>query len=633
LLWAGVHDTGLGTRRSLGTNRVNEEGAIVVNERSLSVVEIGSVRPPGDNYDVAILGGGLAGLTLGIQIKQRRPETSVLVLEKREGPAPLAAFKVGESTVPAGAHYFANVIGMADHLRKEQNIKCGLRFFPPAAGNTDITKRVELGPMAYPPFETYQVDRGLFENKLAARARACGVDLTGGARVQEIELGDPHRIAFDLVGERSTTTARWIVDAAGRASLIKRKLGLAADSGHHVNAAWFRLAGGLDLEQWGASDSEWLGLTSKPGIRQYSTNHLMGEGYWVWLIPLATGPISIGVCADPRFHPFEEISEFDAMLEWLRKHEPQLAASVENRLDDVEDFLRVEDFSYDVEQICSKDRWTLVGEAAAFADPFYSPGSDFIGLSNTLTTELVVRDLGGEDISEYVEYFNGLYKRTFESVMSRYRDMYPVFGDPWVIGAALTWIFMSSHGGPAFLMIRDKMADVEFMKASDHLLEHLAKLNLRAQRLFREWHELHVGDAMPTLHPPMIKPAIEAMIGVVKPLPDDDALRADLQAQIRNQEAFLIAVFAQALKEVPDAPAIDGPVNPLAVGLDPSKWEADGLFDGSGLTIEDARGLCPGLDAFWDPTAPVPSGPPPGLGGPPGAAAPPADAVIGRAGV
>ena len=151
-----------------------------MNERSLSVVEIGALRPPGDTYDVAVLGGGLAGLTVAIQIKQRRPETSVLVLEKREGPAPLAAFKVGESTVPAGASYFAKVIGMADHLRGEQNVKCGLRFFPPAAGNTDITKRVELGPAVYPPFETYQVDRGLFENKLAARARECGVDVTGG---------------------------------------------------------------------------------------------------------------------------------------------------------------------------------------------------------------------------------------------------------------------------------------------------------------------------------------------------------------------------------------------------------------------------------------------------------------------
>ena len=77
------------------------------SERNISVLEIAAVREPEEHYDVAILGGGLAGLTLAIQLKQTRPETSVVVLEKREGPAPLAAFKVGESTVPAGAHYFA----------------------------------------------------------------------------------------------------------------------------------------------------------------------------------------------------------------------------------------------------------------------------------------------------------------------------------------------------------------------------------------------------------------------------------------------------------------------------------------------------------------------------------------------
>ena len=66
----------------------------------------------------------------------------------------------------------------------------------------------------------------------------------------------------------------------------------------------------------------------------YATTHLMGEGYWVWLIRLAPGPISIGVCADPRFHPFEEINDVQRMLEWLKKHEPQLAAAVDGRLDD-----------------------------------------------------------------------------------------------------------------------------------------------------------------------------------------------------------------------------------------------------------------------------------------------------------
>ena len=53
-------------------------------ERGSSIIEIGAVRPPADRYDVAILGGGLAGLTLAIQLKRTRPETSVVVLEKRE---------------------------------------------------------------------------------------------------------------------------------------------------------------------------------------------------------------------------------------------------------------------------------------------------------------------------------------------------------------------------------------------------------------------------------------------------------------------------------------------------------------------------------------------------------------------
>ena len=71
---------------------------------------------------------------------------------------------------------------------------------------------------------------------------------------------------------------------------------------------------------------------SEPGIRQYSTNHLLGEGYWVWLIPLSTGPISIGVCADPRFHPFEEIaSSTDAGLA-RRSTSRSSRAAIEPRL-------------------------------------------------------------------------------------------------------------------------------------------------------------------------------------------------------------------------------------------------------------------------------------------------------------
>jgi len=55
--------------------------------------------------DVVVLGGGLAGLTASRQLKLMRPETSVVVVEKREHPVPEAAFKVGESVAEIGAHY------------------------------------------------------------------------------------------------------------------------------------------------------------------------------------------------------------------------------------------------------------------------------------------------------------------------------------------------------------------------------------------------------------------------------------------------------------------------------------------------------------------------------------------------
>ena len=70
--------------------------------------------------DVVILGGGLAGLTLAIQLKRQDPGTRVTVLERRAHPVREAAFKVGESTVEIGAHYFADVLGLREHLDAEQ---------------------------------------------------------------------------------------------------------------------------------------------------------------------------------------------------------------------------------------------------------------------------------------------------------------------------------------------------------------------------------------------------------------------------------------------------------------------------------------------------------------------------------
>src|SRR6476660_7064504 len=99
-----------------------------------------------DHYDVAILVGGLAGGCLARQLRMEAPELRVLVAEKRAHPVPEAAFKVGESSVEIGAHYFQERLGLEPHLRAEQLEKLGLRYFFTHGDNRDITQRVELGP-------------------------------------------------------------------------------------------------------------------------------------------------------------------------------------------------------------------------------------------------------------------------------------------------------------------------------------------------------------------------------------------------------------------------------------------------------------------------------------------------------
>ena len=535
-----------------------------MTDRAASMPATMALRVPNGHYDVAVLGGGLAGLSMGIQLMRERPGTRVLVAEKRAYSPPDAAFKVGESSVENGAHYYREVIGVKDHLEEVQQRKLGLRFYMTAGDNSDITKRVEFCTPAHLDAFTHQIDRGRFENELFDRALAAGADAHRGWKVENVELGDKHTITLSHADEdtdETTTadiTAQWIVDASGRANIMRRKLGIGTETGHKANAAWFRLANGLDYEDW-SDDEEWLGRMPEKGLRAKATTHLIDAGYWLWLIQLATGPISIGVCADPRFHPFEEMDTLDNFLNWLKEHEPQLAAAVEPRRDEILDFLRIEDFSYASSEVFSKDRWALVGEAAGFVDALYSPGSDFIAYTNSFSSEMIKRDLDGhDDVDEYVEFYNDFFFKLFNTTVELYRDNYQLFDNEQVMAAKITFdsfMYFTALGSPFVHGYLTKKEDIE--KLLPHF-EPVIGMVPRMQQLFRDWNEL---DAREWEGVSLLSKEFEPYITAQGQIGwDADGIDEVLERSLANIEvikAFAVWIFHKAAAHLPEPPDED----------------------------------------------------------------------------
>lgn len=439
-----------------------------------------------DQYDVAILGGGLAGLTLALQIKKARPESRILVVEKQKHPVAEAAYKVGESTVEIAGCYLRDVLGLEEYLRVHQLRKFGLRFFFSTEDNQDITRRVELG-LAAPHFlHTYQLDRGRFENALGNEIQQQGITFLDACKVEQISLQrDAHSLHL-CRGEREfDVLTRWVVDASGRSSLLKRQLGLAQKVAHNANAAWFRVGQKIDVNEWSDS-SEWHARITD-GDRYLSTNHLCGAGYWVWLIPLASGSTSVGIVTDAASHPFNTINRFDRALEWLHIHEPQCASIIERYTADIQDFRVMKQYSYSCQQVYSGDRWCLTGEAGVFTDPFYSPGSDFIAISNGLISHLISKDLDGEDIRGRTRAYNHIYLSIANAWFSIYEQQYSLLGNAQVMVAKYIWDTAAYWGGLALLYFHDKIRALAGNQALSTNLHRLTLLSTRIQAFFREW--------------------------------------------------------------------------------------------------------------------------------------------------
>lgn len=480
----------------------------------------GTVNDPGvasvQHFDVVIMGGGLAGLTLARQVRRALPQWSVAVLERQPRPIPEAAWKVGESSVEVGSHYFEE-LGLSEYLLERQLVKFGLRFFP-GDGHLPIHQRTEVGPSREPIVKSYQLDRGRFEADLRAMLERDGVTLFEGYKATNVELADEEtgaskasyaqnhhlhatKIRKDPQAPLETPrplSCRWLVDASGREAVLHRQLDLREDSGHSAHAGWFRIEGKLDINDWvvGTDGEARWNREDWSSERWRSTNHLMGRGYWAWIIPLASGNTSIGVVVHDEYHGFTSVNTLGACLEFLRRHEPQMFAAVKRF--SVMDFRCLRGYSHGAHDLWSANRYAIVGEAGAFVDPLYSPGSDFIAFANSFTLELMLRDLRNEPLASAAEAFNERYRQLVERAVELYRLAAPVYGHASAMAAKVYfdnfgyWSFFAQYYFQKFF--------AELGPAHDEYVRlgvQLADLSRRIQSLVRAWALATPSDAGP----------------------------------------------------------------------------------------------------------------------------------------
>lgn len=499
-------------------------------------------------YDVVIAGGGLSGLCLAIQLERAHPGIRVLVAEKTEHPAPEAAHKVGESSVEVASHYFTKTLGLSD-LLDNQLPKFGLRFFMQHGENVDIAARLECGPSHYLDVPSFQIDRGSFENELARRARQAGIHFADRCPVGKIELGSggrDHRVQLKLSTGHIWVDCRWVVDASGRTALLKKSLDLGRSNRHQVNAAWFRFDAAIDIDDW-SQNPEWR--TRHRVSRRLSTNHLLGEGYWVWLIPLPNDRTSIGIVVDDHLHPFSRLSNFEKALAWLDQHEPQCANVVREHLHRKMDFRALKNYSHDVKQALSAERWCITGDAGLFVDPFYSPGSDFIGIANGFVTDLIRRDLDGEPIDGLAETYDQTFRSIGRTFLVTYHRQYTLMGNPRVMVLKIVWDFVMYWGGIALLFCHDRMHDPDFMKRSQPMLHGFATANVRMQAFYRTWHSFSKEDPPVPVQSFVDYAEIPFLAKLNRELlleTDDEAVLTLLENNVRLARDLQIEIIAEA---------------------------------------------------------------------------------------
>ncbi len=379
------------------------------------------------DWDVVIVGAAFSGASLAVLLRREHPDLRVLVVDRLEK----FDRKVGEATTEIAGHFLHKRLALTSYLANHHISKQGLRlWFCKEDGTSGFGDCAEVGADYQVRMPAFQLDRAELDEHLAELAVGEGATVRRGVKVGRIglEAGE-----VDVAGER--LSARWIVDASGRAAALSRQTGNFRKLDEHpTSAIWarFRNVDDLDGDRLRREFPEFGG--SCQASRGAATNHLTGYGWWCWIIPLKGGDVSVGLVYDTRlFSPPRGGSLTERLLGHLLAHPVgrELFGKAEAIPGEARTYAGLPYWS----EVIAGRNWQVVGDAAGFLDPLYSPGLDYCSWTVRCAFGRISRELRGErvDLDQLNSRWRSSYRAWFEAL---YRDKYFYIGDAELMSAA-----------------------------------------------------------------------------------------------------------------------------------------------------------------------------------------------------
>lgn len=325
--------------------------------------------------DVAIIGGGPAGSTLGSLLRKYNPSLDVLIIEREKFPRE----HVGESQLPAISNVL-NEMGVWDKVEAADfPIKIGATYkwgrtdelwdFEFLAGEKFVD---EPRPGKYEGQRrdtAFQVDRSIYDKILLDHAEGLGcrvmqqVKVTNvkvdGDRVEGLAIEPEPGCSASVLSGGQDVRARYYVDCSGESGLMRRALGVEISFPTNLKNIAF-------WSYW--NDAEWAVTLGNGGTRI----QVMSLGWgWIWFIPTSPSRTSIGLVLPGDYYKNSGKSK-EELYEEAIKAEPRIAHLVRNATQEPEVFA-TKDWNFISDRIAGEN-WFLSGDSCGFADPILSAG-------------------------------------------------------------------------------------------------------------------------------------------------------------------------------------------------------------------------------------------------------------------